>query len=142
MAQGRKTGGRQKGAKNKSTIEREAGRQEIVAQAINGLTEEQIQAITPRDMFRLVAIAAVRMGSLPLILKAAADWAPYEHPKLAPKPEEAPAETDEERAYRLRCTMTAMRATIGEQSADAVAEATVASKVRDELEAHLCSSTS
>ena len=116
MAQGRKTGGRQKGAKNKSTIEREAGRQEIVAQAINGLTEEQIQAITPRDMFRLVAVAAMRMGNLPLILKAATDWAPYEHPKLAPKPEEPPAETDEERAFRLRSVVTEMRNTVGGQS--------------------------
>ena len=59
----------------------------------------------------------MRMGTLPLILKTATDWAPYEHPRLAPKPEQPPAETDEERAFRLRSTMMEMRNTVGGPSA-------------------------
>ena len=49
---------------------------------LNELTEDDIQAMLPRDMFRLVSHEALRMRNLPLILECAKQWAPYEHPKL------------------------------------------------------------
>jgi hypothetical protein len=75
--------GRPPGRKNAATVERERLHDAAKAKAFDGLTEDEIQRLTPRDIFRLVAQAAVRMKDLPLCLRAAADWAPYEHPKLA-----------------------------------------------------------
>jgi hypothetical protein len=75
--------GRSPGRRNASTIDREREKREIEATAFADLTEEQILAITPRDMFRLVALAAVRAQNIPFILKAAEAWVPYEIPRLA-----------------------------------------------------------
>jgi hypothetical protein len=81
-ATGRPTG-RPPGRKNAATIEREHLQKEINSAIFASLTEEQIQAITPREMFRLVALAAVRAQDIPFILKSAEAWAPYEIPRLA-----------------------------------------------------------
>ena len=74
--------GRPPGRKNAATVERQRLETEAREFAFGFLTEDQIKSLTPRDIFRLVAHAAVRMQQIPLMLKAAADWAPYEHPKL------------------------------------------------------------
>jgi hypothetical protein len=102
--------GRPRGSKSRLTREHEA----ITAEAFESLTEEQIQAIKPLDMFRLVAVTAVRQRNIPLILKAAADWAPYEHAKLAPLIVEPPQESEDDRARRLHAAMREMRATVGD----------------------------
>jgi ribosome recycling factor len=75
--------GRPRGRKSDATLERERVEREVRAAAFADLTEEQILAITPADMFRLVALAAIRAQDLPFILKAAEAWAPYQMPRLA-----------------------------------------------------------
>jgi hypothetical protein len=47
-----------------------------------GLTEAEIQALLPRDVFRLAMHHAVRQGDLKLARDAARDWAPYEHARV------------------------------------------------------------
>lgn len=111
---GERRGGRQKGTPNKSTAERDREHDAIKADVFGALTEAEIQAITPRDMFRLVARVAVRQSNVPLILKCATDWAPYMHAKLAPLIVEPPKEPEEERARRLHEAMKDMRETVGE----------------------------
>jgi hypothetical protein len=86
----------------------------ITAEAFESLTEEQIQALKPIDMFRLVALTAVRQRNIPLILKAAADWALYEHAKLAPFVVGLPQESEEDKARRLHEAMRQMRETVGD----------------------------
>jgi hypothetical protein len=56
---------------------------EIRTRQHNGSLPVPRQAITPREMFRLVALVAVRTQNMPLIIKAAEAWAPYEIPRLA-----------------------------------------------------------
>jgi hypothetical protein len=102
--------GRPQGSKSRLTREHEA----ITAEAFESLTEEQIQAIKPLDMFRLVALTAVRQRNIPLILKAAVDWAPYEHAKLGSLVVEPPQESEDDRARRLHEAMRQMRATVGD----------------------------
>ena len=53
----RRANGRPPGRKNAATIERERIQKEVEAKTFADLTEEQIQAITPRDMFRLAFIS-------------------------------------------------------------------------------------
>ena len=64
-------------------------------------------------MRRLVALTAVRQRNIPLILRAAADWAPYEHAKLAPLVVERPREAEEDKARRLHAALREMRETVG-----------------------------
>ena len=103
--------GRPPGSKSRLTREHEA----ITAEAFESLTEEQIQALKPIDLFRLVALTAVRQRNIPLILKAAVDWAPYEHAKLAPLAVELPQEAEEDRARRLHAALREMRETVGDR---------------------------
>src|SRR5262245_35932983 len=73
MAAGRKTGGRQKGSRNKATLALEAAAQAAVA----GL---------PTDVTSLVLMQAVYRNAelpFPVRMKAAEIAMPYEHPKLA-----------------------------------------------------------
>ena len=57
-------------------------RQRIEAAALAELTEEEIRKMTPRDMFKIIAMEALRNRNMPAILQIAKEWAPYEHPKL------------------------------------------------------------
>ena len=74
--------GRPKGRKSAKVIERERKVAEVKAVVFGALTKVEISLLTPRDIFRMVAHAAVELGDLAFMLKAASDWAPYEHPKL------------------------------------------------------------
>jgi hypothetical protein len=65
-------------------------------------------------MRRLVALTAVRQRNVPLILKAAADWAPYEHAKLAPLVVELPQDAEDDRARRLHGHCVRLRETVGD----------------------------
>lgn len=74
MAFGKKTGGRQKGSKNKATLLQEAAVAERVAQAKNsGVTPLEFMLSVMRDETRPFAERYA----------AARDAAPYQHPKLA-----------------------------------------------------------
>jgi hypothetical protein len=81
-APGERRGGRQKGTTNKLTKARDESEKAARAVAFGSLTEDQIQALTPKDIFRLVAHHAVRTMDIPLMLKAASELAPYVHPRL------------------------------------------------------------
>ena len=69
-------------------------------------------------MRRLVALTAVRQRNIPLILRAAADWAPYEHAKLAPLVVELPQETEDDHERRLHglCVRCARRLAMSHKS--------------------------
>ncbi|MDR3534010.1 MAG: hypothetical protein P4L90_26020 [Rhodopila sp.] len=75
--------GRKPGSKNKTTLEKArriiAGVE--LAAKIDNLTEEQIQALTPRDVFRLLLQEYVRKKDWGKAQEVAKDWAPYEHAK-------------------------------------------------------------
>lgn len=82
--------GRPPGAPNKPTAKRTAELAELAGKvaesrqlALGHLTDAEIATLLPRDIFRMVAHAAVKMGHVPLMLKAAEAWGPYEHPKLS-----------------------------------------------------------
>jgi hypothetical protein len=81
MANGRKTGGRQKGTLNKATI----GLDRALAEATVGLTFEQITVMTPLD----IMIQAMRIEAATKQWRVAAALAekvaPYFHAKIAPK---------------------------------------------------------
>ena len=64
-------------------------------------------------MRRLVALTAVRQRNIPLILKAAADWAPYEHAKLAPLVVELPQEAEDDHEAPAAWALREMRETVG-----------------------------
>ena len=90
---------------------RPAGRK-LWRREINGLTEEQIQAVTPRDMFRLVAVAAMRSGNLPLILQDRPPTGRHDRPQAGRSQRSQPAQTNQER-LRLRSTMREITPTVG-----------------------------
>lgn len=75
MAKGVKTGGRQKGSKNKATVEKEAGQAEVVAKAAAaGITPLEVMLGAMRDAWPHDKDAAARFAK---------DAAPYMHPRLA-----------------------------------------------------------
>ena len=74
------------------------------------------------DVMRTVQAMYVIGGEWAKAASWAKEIAPYETAKLAAKPEEAPTETDEERAYRLRSAMAEMRKTaVGDDEAEPTA---------------------
>ena len=88
MAQGRKTGGRQPGSRNKATLEREA-------RARAGLAEAQASGRMPLD----VILAVMRGGPEAEAItdrqyEAAVAAAPYLHPKLSSTTLDATLRTD------------------------------------------------
>jgi hypothetical protein len=75
--------GRKPGSKSRATLEKArriltgAG----IPTSLSDLTEEQIKAMLPRDLFRLMMQDAVRQQNFKLALEVATVWAPYEHAK-------------------------------------------------------------
>jgi hypothetical protein len=76
MAKGQKTGGRQKGAKNKATIERENGHAAIAAAA-------KAEGVTPLEVMLGAMREAWAAGDKDAAANFAKDAAPYVHPRLA-----------------------------------------------------------
>ena len=74
LAKGQKTGGRQKGTKNKATLAKETGHAELIEAA-------KSEGITPLE-FMLNVLRDESKGFV-WRYKAALDAAPYMHPKLA-----------------------------------------------------------
>ena len=115
MANGFKTGGRQKGVPNKSTTEKQRQAREVgqLVMAFAGLAEKDIQALLPKDVLRLVTHHYVRIGDLEKAADHASKWAPYEHAKFAPALVEPSPENEDDRARRLHDAMKAMRDSVG-----------------------------
>jgi hypothetical protein len=76
MAKGTKTGGRRKGAKNKTTLEREAGIAEITAKAA-------AEGIMPLEVMLGAMRDAWEASDKDAAARFAKDAAPYVHPRLA-----------------------------------------------------------
>lgn len=76
MAVGKKTGGRQKGVKNKTTVAQEARVTEVVAKAT-------ADGITPLEVMLGCMREAWEAGNKSDAALFAKDAAPYVHPKLA-----------------------------------------------------------
>lgn len=76
MAKGAKTGGRKKGSKNKTTVEREAGLAEITAKV-------KTEGITPLEVMVGAMREAWERNDKEAAARYAKDAAPYMHPRLA-----------------------------------------------------------
>lgn len=121
-APGERRGGRQKGGRNKATVEREHERAEALAHAtarvMEGTDVSAVRSMRAVDVMRTAMRIHADAGNWDKASAWAKEIAPYETAKLAPKPEEAAAETDEERAYRMRSAVTEMRkAAVGDDEA-------------------------
>lgn len=112
-APGEHRGGRGKGTRNKATIEREHERAAALAHATAQVTEgidlSAVRSMRAVEVMRTAMLIHANAGNWDKASAWAKEIAPYETAKLAPKPEEAAAETDEERAYRMRSAVSEMR---------------------------------
>ena len=104
-APGERRGGRGKGAVNKPKAER--NRDAVtdlahVASLVPNLTFDQAMNLRAIDVMRTAQAMYAMAGEWAKASAWAKEIAPYETAKLAPKPEEAATETDEERAYRAQ----------------------------------------
>ena len=76
--------GRPTGVPNQKTQEKREALSDAMRDVFAGLTPEEVEAIKPLDIFRLITLAAVRAGDHALAMLGAEKWAPYVHAKLAP----------------------------------------------------------
>ncbi len=81
----RKTGGRQTGGKNKSTVRREETFDAAISTVFDRLTEKQIDDITPLEVMTMILQAAVRSKNVGMMMMTAKEIAPYCHAKLFPR---------------------------------------------------------
>lgn len=81
--------GRQPGAKNRSTVAREAAASAVLAKASAAMGIGEIATLSPLDILLLVARTCLAGGDLQGARAAAADAAPYVHARVSV----APAET-------------------------------------------------
>jgi hypothetical protein len=89
MARGHKTGGRQKGTPNKATVRLAAKLAEAAEQAIADLSHSEIASMLPMDVMNYAMRLELQGGRWRLAASIAEKAAPYVHPKMAPRAEEA-----------------------------------------------------
>jgi hypothetical protein len=89
MARGHKTGGRQKGTPNKRKAECDAKFAEAAGQATTGLSPLEIASMMPLPVMLLAMRLELECGQLRSAASIAEKAAPYVHPKMAPRAEEA-----------------------------------------------------
>lgn len=85
MAEGRKTGGRQKGTPNKATVARSAARHKAIATAVALLGDDVIDNMLPADFLNLAWRSLAKKGMIAEAVPIAKEAAPYFNAKLAPK---------------------------------------------------------
>lgn len=95
MAQGRKTGGRQKGTPNKAT----AAKQAALDAAAGLIPPEIIDRLTPAEYLDAVWKALAKSGEMTAALKVAIEAAPYFNAKKVAKAEETPASNEAPRGF-------------------------------------------
>ena len=89
MARGHKTGGRQKGTPNKRKAQLDAKFAEAAGQATAGLSPSEIASMMPLDVLLFTMRLELECGQLRSAASIAEKAAPYVHPKMAPRAEEA-----------------------------------------------------
>ncbi len=89
-----RTAGRPAGSPNKATTERKSQMSEAVAAVLGGMTRKAIDAMTPRDVIHLVMMQGLKAGDLKIAFMAAAELAPYAHPRLSAVTVAATADPD------------------------------------------------
>src|ERR1700759_5043838 len=85
MASGYKTGGRQKGARNKRTAQLDAKLAEAAEHSTADLSSAEIASMTPLEVLLLAMRSEVECGQLRSAASIAEKAAPYIHPKMAPR---------------------------------------------------------
>jgi hypothetical protein len=98
MARGHKTGGRQKGTRNKTKAQLDAKLAEAAGQLTAGLSSAEIATMTPLDVMVGAMRLAVEIHDWRSAASIAEKAAPYFHAKLAPRAE------DEGREITIRIT--------------------------------------
>jgi hypothetical protein len=81
MAVGRKTGGRQLGARNKTTIAREEYANAALRLALSEEPSDYLKSLLPIDFLQLSTLAAYKAGDVKLTGELAYRWAEFVHPK-------------------------------------------------------------
>jgi len=84
-APGERRGGRQKGAKNKATIDREAKLAEARDRFLSGVTPEIIAAMSPLDVMLHAMQIEAQTGEWRMAAAMAKEAAPYLHAKKSPE---------------------------------------------------------
>jgi hypothetical protein len=80
---GERRGGRVAGTPNKATVVRQEMLADVTAKAIEDLTAEQIDRLSPLDIMLMAMRASAKAGNLTAAAAAAKEAAPYVLPKLA-----------------------------------------------------------
>ena len=89
MARGHKTGGRQKGTPNKATVRLAAKLAEAAERATSSLSSSEIDSMLPLDVMQYAMRLELQGGQWRWAASIAEKAAPYVHPKMAPRAEEA-----------------------------------------------------
>jgi hypothetical protein len=85
MAKGQKTGGRQKGTRNKATVRLKAILAEATEQAMAGPSASEIASMSPLDVMHYAMKLQAESGQWRSAASIAEKVAPYVHPKMAPR---------------------------------------------------------
>ena len=109
MALGRKTGGRQRGAKNRTTLER----QRALRDAAQIITRNGHDAFAGDAHTLLISVLQNPSIPLDIRIEAAKAAIAYEKPKLAPIAPPEPPEVLEQKAQRLHALLEEMKKTVG-----------------------------
>ena len=88
MAKGHKTGGRQKGTRNKATVRLDAKLAEVAERATAGLSSSETATIMPLEVMLLAMRLELEGGQWRSAASIAEKAAPYFHPKVAPRAED------------------------------------------------------
>ena len=88
MAKGHKTGGRQKGTRNKATVRLDAKLAEVAERATAGLSSSETATIMPLEVMLLAMRLELEGGQWRSAASIAEKAAPYVHPKVAPRAED------------------------------------------------------
>ena len=92
MAHGHKTGGRQKGTRNKAKAQLDAKLAEAAVRLTAGLSPSEIDTMTPLEVMVGAMRLAVNNGEWRSAASIAEKAAPYLHAKLAPRAEDGTGE--------------------------------------------------
>ena len=88
MARGHKTGGRQKGTRNKATVRLDAKLAEAAERATAGLSSSEVATMTPLDVMHYAMRLELQGGHWRSAAAIAEKAAPYVHSKMAPRAED------------------------------------------------------
>ena len=88
MARGRKTGGRQKGTRNKATVRLDAKLAEGAERVTAGLSPSETATIMPLEVMLLAMRHELEGGQWRSAASITERAAPYVHPKVAPRAED------------------------------------------------------